>query len=202
MKALFTFAVLIFLAGGTSAGAKEPGWPCIQRKVPTLTAGAFWNGPPVEPSANWRDDPDVARLVSEVVSRRLTVEEAEKRIAEFAKAHPEKKQAKLALVFVGAFNEINTLRSDIMRGIDRFMKNQQAKSDQLQKARRDLEALAAKPDKSEEDQRRLGELQVTVLWLQRIYDDREGSLTYICETPVLLEQRLFAISRAIQAQLG
>ncbi len=182
--------------------ARQEGWPCIQRKVPKLTAGAFWSGPAFDENAPWRDDADVAALVAELVSRRTPLEKADKLIADFAAKQGAEKQAKLALLFTGVFNEINTLRSDIIRGIERFMKNQQAKSDQLQKARAELDALDAKPDKTEADLKRLAELQTTVQWLIRIYDDREGTLTYVCETPVLLEQRLFALSRAIQSHLG
>jgi len=35
----------------------------------------------------------------------------------------------------------------------------------------------------------------------RIYDEREQSLTFVCEQPVLLEQRLFKIGREIMARL-
>ena len=40
-----------------------------------------------------------------------------------------------------------------------------------------------------------------LLWDTRIFDEREQSLTYVCESPVLLEQRLFALAREIMAQL-
>jgi hypothetical protein len=194
--------VVLTLAGSGPVAAKEPGWPCIQRKVPKLTVGAFWSGPPIDENANWRDDREVSALVARIISRRVPLEEAEKEIAAFASAHPNDKTGKLTLLFAGTFTEINNLRSDILRGIDRFMKNQQAKTVQLQQARDEFDALRAKPDKTPDDLRRLDDLQTTVLWLQRIYDDREGSLTYVCESPVLLEQRLFALSRAIQSHLG
>jgi hypothetical protein len=35
----------------------------------------------------------------------------------------------------------------------------------------------------------------------RILQDRQQALSYVCETPVVLEQRLFALARAIQAGL-
>ena len=38
-------------------------------------------------------------------------------------------------------------------------------------------------------------------WDMRIFDDRQKSLTYVCETPVILEQRAFALGRAIGAHL-
>ena len=38
-------------------------------------------------------------------------------------------------------------------------------------------------------------------WDKRIFDERNQALHYVCETPVLLEQRLFEIARRIQARL-
>ena len=38
-------------------------------------------------------------------------------------------------------------------------------------------------------------------WDVRIYDDRRGSLSYLCEQPVLLEQRAFALARTIVSHL-
>ena len=39
-------------------------------------------------------------------------------------------------------------------------------------------------------------------WDTRIYQDRQKSLTYVCESPVILEQRAFAVARMIAAELG
>ncbi len=38
-------------------------------------------------------------------------------------------------------------------------------------------------------------------WDKRIFDERSQSLTYVCETPTLLEQRAFEIARRIQQKL-
>lgn len=205
VKAVLVLAAIVpGLSIGTGAvqAAPQGDWPCIQRKVPKLSAGAYWTGPAIDENAAWRNDPEVAQLVGALASRRTPMERAEKLIGDFAKAHEKDKQEKLTLVFAGVFNEINNVRSDVMRGIERFVKNQDAKTDALTKAREEFEALAAKPDKTQEDLNKLAELQATVQWLVRIYDDRQSTLTYICETPVLLEQRLYAVAKAIQAQIG
>ena len=47
----------------------------------------------------------------------------------------------------------------------------------------------------------LDELETRFSWDKRIFEERAQSLTYVCETPVLLEQRLYEIARAIQAKL-
>ena len=40
---------------------------------------------------------------------------------------------------------------------------------------------------------------VSLDWDMRIYEERERSLTYVCEVPVLYEQRAFAIAKLIEA---
>ena len=38
-------------------------------------------------------------------------------------------------------------------------------------------------------------------WDIRIFEDRRQSLVYLCEQPVLLEQRAFALARAIASHM-
>lgn len=46
------------------------------------------------------------------------------------------------------------------------------------------------------------ELEQALAWDTRIYEEREQSLTYVCEVPVLVEQRAFALGRMIQGKIG
>jgi hypothetical protein len=39
-------------------------------------------------------------------------------------------------------------------------------------------------------------------WDLRVFEDRQHVLRQICEQPVLLDQRAFAVSRALQAHLA
>jgi hypothetical protein len=45
-------------------------------------------------------------------------------------------------------------------------------------------------------------LQQTIDWDSRIFDDRERLLPTICQQPSVIEQRLFALSRALQEDLA
>ncbi len=38
-------------------------------------------------------------------------------------------------------------------------------------------------------------------WDMRIFEDRHKTLTYVCEAPVLIEQRLFALTRQIESHM-
>ena len=40
-----------------------------------------------------------------------------------------------------------------------------------------------------------------LLWDTRIFNERRESLTYVCEVPILIEQRAFGLARAIAGAL-
>jgi hypothetical protein len=194
---------LAVIAGpGASAAAPTADWPCIQPRVPELSAATFWSGPPLDASTSqaWRDNPDVARLVTAVVSRRTPVEDAEKMIADYAGAHIGDKDG-LTLVFAGAFSELNALRTRIVQGIERFARNHRQLSEQLNTARAELNSLTAAAQKTEQQRTRIQELQTQIQWQTRLHNERQSSLRYVCETPALLEQRIFSIARAVQNEM-
>ena len=47
------------------------------------------------------------------------------------------------------------------------------------------------------DPTKIEELTNQVAWSTRIFEDRRKSIRYACEVPVIIEKRLFALSRAI-----
>ena len=53
---------------------------------------------------------------------------------------------------------------------------------------------AENPDFDEVDR-----LEEQLDWDERIYTDRQRSLIHVCETPVLMEKRLYAISQMLLA---
>ena len=44
-------------------------------------------------------------------------------------------------------------------------------------------------------------LEDALRWDTRIHDERNAALAYVCESPVILEQRAFALAREIQTHL-
>lgn len=197
-------AFALACAGPRMALAAPSGdWPCIQPRIPELSVATFWAGPPIDDAASkgWRDNPDVAHLVGGIVSRRIPLETAEKMIADFAGTHKDDKAGLMTLVFAGAFSELNTLRTQIVHGIERFTRNQRALSDTINKDRTELSGLAKPGEKSDQQRARIQELQTKVQWETRLHKERESTLRYVCETPVLLEQRVFSIARAVQNEM-
>jgi hypothetical protein len=182
---------------------QDPDWPCVQRKVPQLSAAAVWEGPPIEEAANrWRDDAEVVPLVEQIAARRMSLEDAEAAIAAFAAGlDSAAREARLTLVFAGLLETLDRERSDVIAGIERYGRRQKTLAEQIRVERAQLSELSAAAAAAE-DAQRAAELQNRLLWETRIFNERRNSLTFVCEVPTLIEQRLFALARAIQAGMA
>lgn len=188
--------LLLALAGPASAASPGSLWPCIQPKVAELAAGQMWAGPPLQ-DAKWRDDEGVADLVPVLVARRTPIDDATAKIEQFAKEAGPDKKARLTLLFAGVFEEINGLRSRILSGIERYSQHQIDLSKRIKDESVKV-AQAKKAAASDEEKSKAAELEQQLLWDTRIYDSRSQAVSAVCESPVILEQRAFAIARAIQ----
>lgn len=178
-------------------------WPCVQRKVETLTATQMWDGPPIDESGNWRDDKTIVELVPYLISRRIDMEKVEKAIEDYAQSLPEaERDQKLTQLFAGALHETNVIRSTVVNGIETFQKRQQARAHRLEEQGRELAALhdRAAKDKSLADE--VTELQNHYDWNARVFADRQENIPVACEVPVDIEQRAFAIARAIRNHMS
>jgi hypothetical protein len=196
-----TVAVLVCLAG-TAAG-QDTDWPCIQRKVPHLSVAQMWAGPPLPEDPIWRDDAELTRLVSMMSARRTDLEEVRPLIEALGPAGERGRDARLVALFAGVFEAIDRERTRIMAGVGRYAAKQRRLSEKIdarEDAIRAMEAAAVPDDHDAQD--RLEEMKDELAWDIRIFQDRQRSLTYVCETPVILERRAFAAAQMIQSQLG
>ncbi|QIB36336.1 hypothetical protein G3A50_17650 [Ancylobacter pratisalsi] len=156
----------------------------------------MWAGPPIE-NLNWRSDPQISELVPIIAARRTPMDEADTLIDAFAADAGANKKTRLTLLFAGVFDEINTLRSRILSGIERYSQHQIDLAKRIKEESLSL-AKAKKAATSDDDKAKTAELEKKVLWDTRIYDARNQAVTAVCESPVILEQRIFALSRSIQ----
>ena len=181
-------------------GRADPDWPCIQRKVPELSIASVWQGPPADEAlTNWRDDAEVAGIVANAAPRRIPIEEATAAIAAFAEGlDAAAKEAKLTALFAGLFQTLDRERSDVMAGIERYARAQTQLAEGIREDQAALSDLRTANPESPEVAARNDELLAAV----RVFDDRRASLTFVCEVPTLIEQRLFELSRAIQTELN
>lgn len=182
-------------AGVSAAEFDDPDWPCIQRKVPELSIGQMWAGP--VPDADAVTDATVRSLAQRLSPRRVSVEEVGSEVAAVVQAlGPDERAEELSALFAAMLARINVERGSIIAGIGRYAHHQAELADRIESLQIELAALEAAPDDGK-DWDRIEELTDTLAWETRIFRDRAQSLTYVCESPVLLEQRAFAIGRAL-----
>lgn len=174
-------------------------WPCVQPKVPQMSVAAMWDGPSIADVGNsWQDDPKTKDLVARLAARRTPLDAAEKSIAEFVIGSAAEKQDKAKKLFAGLFDTLSQERSEVMSGIERMYRNQKDLADKI---RSDVDTLHELEDKPGEDQSKVTTLASQVEWSTRIYEDRRKTIRYICEVPTTIEQRVFALARAIKQSL-
>lgn len=186
------------------AGGPDDDWPCIQRKVDKLTSAQIWDGPPVEDLKNWWEDKEVTKLVRYLISRRIPMEDAEAAIEKFAESMPEgeERDKRLTLLFAGILQETNTSRSGIMSGIMRFQDRQLARARELEKESTAIAELRKRQAAGEDVEDELTKAQQEYDWNARVFKEREANVPVACELPVDIEQRAFALGRAIRFHMS
>ena len=196
---LLATAIAASLTVGAPARAVDPrypDWPCVQAKVPEISAAAVWAGPPLDDAEkSWESDPRLKDMVPQLAQRRMPIEGAQKAIAEFVVGNVTERERKGMLLFAGLFERINRERAEVMTGIERLGRRQK---ELAEKIRADISDLHKLQDSTAPNEAKLQELGNEVQWSTRIFEDRQKSVRYVCEVPTLIEQRLFALSRAVQ----
>jgi hypothetical protein len=182
-----------------AADPRYPDWPCNQIKVPEMSVAAVWAGPPIDDvESAWEQDPAIRNLVAQLAARRTPLEDALKMIADVITGDAAERQRKAKLIFAGCSRRSMQERSEVMNGIERFSRKQREFADQVRSTILQLRELQNTPGR---DQTKVDELVSRVEWDTRIFDERSKTIGYVCEVPVLIEQRLFALARAIQQAL-
>jgi hypothetical protein len=179
-------------------------WPCVQRKVETLTAMQIWDGPPIDEVKGWFREPGVPELIEVLASRRVPLDQAEAAIEEFAKALPEdKRDEKLTLLFAGLFDKVTGQRRSVMAGIEKYQKSQKERARELERQSTAIVELEKKlPPGSTEEPPELADAREKFNWAQRIFQERQSNVPLACEVPVLIEERLYALTRAIRNNMS
>jgi hypothetical protein len=179
-----------------AADPRNPDWPCVQVKVPEISLAAVWAGPSLDDVGNaWENDPQIKDLVARLAARRTPLEEAQKAAADFLGGSGDARQAKAKLIFAGLFVTLNRVRADVINGIERYTRRQR---EFVERIRADTLKLRALQDDPNSDRKQVDEFSEQLQWETRIFEDRRRTINYVCEVPVLIEQRLFALGRTIQ----
>jgi hypothetical protein len=184
-----------------AASNADPDWPCQQRKVPQLSLGQVWNGPePTASAKEWSHDRTISALVEEISARRVPLAEAQQRVRDFAaNLPPDQLEPKLLTLMQGLFDHMDAERSQVISGIGRYARKQIDMAAYLRKESAEVDALRAKADADPEDlDRRTQQFD----WDTRVYQERVQSLTYVCDVPTIIEQRLYQLSKTIAEALA
>jgi hypothetical protein len=194
-----TLAVLSLLASANAALAadpRHPDWPCNQIKVPELSAAAVWAGPPIDDVGDaWQKDLTIRDLAAQVAARRTPQDEAEKAIADYFAAATGDKQTKAKLLFAGVFTTLNRERTVVMNGIERFARLQKQSAERIRDEISEMRALQDAPNR---DEAKVEDLGNKINWETQVFADKRKTISYVCEVPIIIEQRLGALARAIQ----
>jgi hypothetical protein len=202
-----TIVALSSLLGFVAQAAPRPDaqsdWPCRQAKVTSVAVAGVWTGPPIEDAAKRvREDPALADLVARLAARRTSVEEAQALIDDFAKTAGDNRKERLTALFAGVYERLEAERREVLDGLDRYGAKQKQLAETL---REKTQALRAEQDKTPPDAqqiehaRKIKEASEALQWDMRVFDERRHALSYVCEAPALIEQRLGALARAIEA---
>jgi hypothetical protein len=193
-----TLVAASLVAAEPRADSPERNWPCHQILVGRLSLAAVWSGPSIDGLA-WRNDQAVAGIVATLAARRTPLDDAERAIEDFARSQGAGKTKKLVAVFAGLFETLNDERTQVIEGLLRFGAKQKELAGKIRAENASREGPGKEPPHAsgQDVETVAGDLE----WDLRVFDERRQSLTYVCETPALIEQRLFALARVIQRSL-
>lgn len=175
-------------------------WPCVQHKVEAMSVAQIWDGPPIDGVKGWFREPGMPDLIELMATRRVPVEEAEEAVKKYAEAlPPDKKDEKLTLLFAGLFDKVSGQRRGILTGIEKYQKSQKERARELETQSTAIGTLESKRAPGiADDTPEIAAAREKFNWAQRIFQERQSSIPLACELPVLLEERLYAITRTIR----
>ena len=201
-RAASVLALLLIVAAPSLAVAAEPGstWPCMQRKVAELSLASMWQRGDLPDSARQlAKDPAVQALAEKLAARRTPMEEAEGDIKAFAREAGANRDGMLQGLFLALFDRMQGERSQVMTGIERYGRHQIDLAAKVKAEQQELDRMRSDP---KADQSKLANANDQHVWNLRVFDERQKSLSFVCEVPTIIERRLFSLARLIQGELG
>lgn len=203
---LLTLSALTNVILPPADSAETPGprppvadWPCQQVLVPTISVPAVWSGPAIG-GINWRNDKSLAELVAMLAARKTSLEDADHAIETFAATAGPDKTSKLTRLFAGVFDTLDAERTQVIDGLIRFGRKLKDLAEKIRSEQASRSTSSTPPPSGTglpETRPDAASLELDL----RIFEERRQALAFVCETPALIEQRLFALARAIERQL-
>jgi hypothetical protein len=199
IRAAMIGILLPMLAVAQPQSRRDPNWPCQQIKVSDMSLASVWSGPTIDPTdTGWKNDAAVADLVEKLAPRRQPLEQTQTALHDFAQRAGPEKQQQLLQVLVGLFSVLDQERGTVIAGLDRFGIRQKELAAGL---REDNEKLRQLQGDSAADAGAVNQMVQRVTWEAEVFQDRRQVLSYACDVPGKIEQRLFGLARTIQQDL-
>jgi hypothetical protein len=177
----------------------NPDWPCRQILVSRMSLAAVWSGPPIEGLA-WRDDRRIAGAVAQLAARRTSMEDADHLIEEAASSGGSGKTKALLAIFAGLFETLNDERTQVIEGLLRSGAKQRELAAKI-RTEASLPQERSAGEMSDTARRETGTGASELDWDLRIFENRRQSISFVCETPAIIEQRLYALAKLIERKL-
>ncbi|MFK7859903.1 MAG: hypothetical protein AB8B64_13830 [Granulosicoccus sp.] len=186
---------MLFLASSVQAQEVDPEWPCIQRLILEVSPAVMWPVPVEENMrTQYRQSSEIRALAEELGDIETFTEAHQLSISDFAESVSEsERELQLTLLATGVVDVSNRIRKDYISGIKRYTRQQIAISEQIEKTLNELSLLEGKDTGNTAEARQ--EIQETLRWHERVYDQRERSIQLLCDAPVDLEQQLSEVLR-------
>lgn len=179
----------------------EADWPCEQKFVAELSPATIWAGPPLDTAMkSWHQNDSLREIVTDLTDDTLEPEDGVKEIDAFAAKLAGDKNKTLTELFAALFETISNRRTSVQDGIKKFFRRQEAVADRVNGLQKDMRALTGKGAKPSDPE--YLDLEKEITWRNRVYDEGQKLVPYMCEIPVLMEQKLGAYARAIQADMS
>jgi aspartate aminotransferase-like enzyme len=93
---------------------------------------------------------------------------------------------------------MNDERHEVINGLDRFGHRLK---DMAETARQGSEEMRKVQDQKPADPEAIRKASEALQWRLRLFEEQRRMVTYVCESPALIEQRLGALARAIQKEM-
>ncbi len=203
--AVFGFVTGIAAAGPAwGADKTNPDWPCVQKKIESLSVAQTWDGPPVETEkAPWADDEKIKDLLQILMSRKIELPAAEDAVKKYAEAQaPAERDAKLTLLFAGLFENSNSQRRTVINGLEKYLKAQRGRAQVIEQKGIELDELKQKSGFDEAAEAAVAKAQEAFDWESRIFQERQQNIPVACEIPVIIEQRLYDLAKVIRSLMS
>jgi hypothetical protein len=197
MRARHCLFLLLLASATAPAQVADPEWPCVQVLVPEIVSAVVW--PEVIDESligAWAEDESLAAMVNKLSDLDEFTESERQLIADFAESVPQDSRADtLNMLADGIITLSNRRRTHYITGIKRYTRQQISIAGQIESTLNQLAEMEAQT--APESVARQAEIEETLRWHERVYDQRERAIQSLCERPVVLEEKLSAVLREL-----